>query len=317
VRVNGNDISDEKLAEAFHAVNVARKDITLSYFEFTTLAAFWVFAQLNLDVWVLEVGLGGRLDAVNIIDPDIAVITNVGLDHQGFLGDTLEEIGLEKSGICRKNKALVLGSDSFPPRVREFQLATGAHVYDFNTIHGVTQDSVYWQDGSISVEFIGIPYPNAAAALQAFELSPFDITHQQIQQAFADIKMAGRMQLFVRNGRKITVDVGHNPHAANYISSQLSREKHHLVLGMLGDKDPKAFLKELESNVLSVNTISLDVPRGLSASELAERLDTSGVRAFTSLAQCFNHLDQHYPGEPLFIGGSFYTVCEALTFLEN
>lgn len=318
VRINGEEVSDALLAQAFAAVELARADVSLSYFEYTTLAAFWCFAEQQVDVWVLEVGLGGRLDAVNAIEPDVSIITNIGLDHQGFLGDTLEQIGYEKAGICRANKPLVLASDALPESVLETAQQKQAEVYRFGSQHGLRADEIYWQGGSIDAQVASIPKTNAAAALQAFALSPFkSLSASEFKAAFANIELKGRMQGLSYKGCEVIADVGHNPHAAAYIASQLVGEKVHFIIGMLADKDPAKFIAQLKPIAASINLIGLDVPRGLAANELAERLIGCDVTQFASLQQALDHFAQAGDGQRLFIGGSFYTVCEALRLLES
>lgn len=315
-RINGQQVTDETLVEAFKAVESSRGDVSLSYFEYTTLAAFWVFEQADLDAWVLEIGLGGRLDAVNLIDSDVGVLTNVGLDHQGFLGDTLEDIGSEKIGISRPGKPLVLGSE-LPEPVVESALKIGADVYRFGKVHGADPDHLYWDGNRINVPSLGLPLANAAAALQAFSLSPWSLSADTSVAVLQQLSIPGRLQRVEHKGRSIILDVGHNPHAARYIASQLLPDRFHVVLGMLEDKDSSGFAQALAPVALSFSTLSLTAPRGLSAPDLATRIDRDVLCQAENLAVLMATLDRLHPGEPLFIGGSFYTVCAAMDFLEK
>ena len=316
IRLNNEPVADKLLVDAFQAVEQARGDVSLSYFEYTTLAAFWVFEHAQLDAWVLEIGLGGRLDAVNLIDPDIAVVTNVGLDHQGFLGDTLEEIGREKAGICRAGRPLVLGSE-VPESVLNTAQSVGARLYPFGQSHGLDDNRLYWQAGESRQLSLGLPRANAAAALQAFALSPWSLPVDECLSVLQTLSVPGRLQPFQHKGRRVIVDVGHNPHAAAYIASQLLPERFHVVLGMLTDKDSDGFIRALQPAMLSLSTLSLNVPRGLSAQALAARTTQPVLCQADSIEELMAVLDREHPGEPLFIGGSFYTVCAAMEFLEK
>jgi len=317
IRLNDQCVSDQSLVEALVQVEEARKDVSLSYFEYTTLAAFRLFEQANLDIWVLEIGLGGRLDAVNIIEPDVAVITNIGLDHQGFLGSDLQSIGREKAGICRKGKPVVLGSSVLPESVLHMIDEVSANAYSYGQSHSVDGKTLNWGRDSMPAEGIRIPLVNATSALQAFSLSPFSISSETALAALKSINMKGRLQKVISNNREIILDVGHNPHAAEYISQQLSGTKFHLILGMLADKDVTGVVDALSDIALSVNFVSLNVPRGLSSEELQSRAGNDQSRAFASIASVIEFLDRESPLEPLFIGGSFYTVCDALACLES
>lgn len=317
INIDQLPVQDDELVRAFEAVEAARGDISLSYFEYTTLAALWLFEQAQLDVWVLEVGLGGRLDAVNVIPPDIAIITNVGLDHQGFLGDSIEAIGREKAGICRAGKPVVFGSEDLPASVTDVANQSQAHIYDFGHRHGCSEHRLYWEGGEMALPVPGLPAANAAAALQAFALSPWTLTSQQCAEVLTALHVVGRMQSFTVNGRSIIVDVGHNPHAGAYIAGRLRPEKRHILLGMLSDKDPAGFAAALAPVALTFSTVRLSVSRGLTASELSDRLQQPVWQQVDQIGQYLDLLERDHPGEPLFIGGSFYTVCAAIEYLEQ
>jgi dihydrofolate synthase/folylpolyglutamate synthase len=317
IQINNQPVSDDLLVQALCAVELARAETSLSYFEFTTLAAFWLFEQAELTVWVLEVGLGGRLDAVNIIDPDIAIITNIGLDHQNFLGPDLAAIGREKAGICRAQRPVVLGSSDLPETLNAYIDQVGAQAYRFGDHHKVVGATLVWQGGELDAGAISIPLANAAAALQAFSLSPFALTPVMAQVALQSIRLAGRMQSREHRGRHYILDVGHNPHAAAYIARQFGAQKFHLVLGMVQDKDAKGFCSALAQGALSINFVTLAGPRGCSAEQLALATGRADSPQFATLELALAQLDRDFPGEPVFIGGSFYTVAAALNLLEN
>lgn len=317
VRINGSAVNDQQLVDAFTAIEQVRGEISLSYFEYTTLAAVWLFIAEQADVWVLEVGLGGRLDAVNVFDADVAVITTIGIDHESFLGSDINIIGYEKAGICRANKPVVLGSSSMPKGLFDEIERRSAHLHRFDDQHGVRQGELYWQGGKLSTDGISIPHDNAVTALQAFTLSGIELSLEQAQRALVSVRMPGRMQTVHWQGHECIVDVGHNPHAGAYIAKQLAGKKVKVLIGMLADKDVTGFVAALAPIAHQVNSVSLDVPRGLSASELAQRTDYPIMAQYQNMAEAIHALTQSMPDIPLFIGGSFYTVCDALTVLEN
>lgn len=321
IRINGEDVDDRSLVEAFDTIERHRGELSLSYFEYTTLAAFLVFSRLSLDVWVLEVGLGGRLDAVNLIDPDLCIITTIGLDHQAFLGPTLDSIGYEKAGICRPNTPVVLGSSELPEGLYKEVHRRKAICYRFGELHGIQGRTGYWGDQTADLNAVHIPLDNAVTALQAFSLSPFHLEPANAIEALSKIRMAGRMQDMLWQGRSVVVDVGHNAHAARYIAHQLAIKhgKVHAVIGMLSDKDSADFVTELLPVLSGLSVIGLPVPRGLSADQLRSRLGTLpvSVECYDTLAEALTAISATKDDTTLFIGGSFYTVCDALSLLEN
>jgi dihydrofolate synthase/folylpolyglutamate synthase len=315
--INGQPVNDAQLVEAFCVVEAARGETTLSYFEFTTLAAFYLFSRENLSVWVLEVGLGGRLDAVNIVDPDVAVVTTIGLDHQSFLGTDLNAIGAEKAGICRNGKPVVLGSANLPESVVETARATGAFIYPFGVNHGVTEHEIYWQGGHCAVSDISMPLDNVATAVQAFALSPFQLHMEQVSDVVHQLSMAGRFQKASYRQSEVVVDVGHNPLAGAYIAARLAHRRLHFIIGMLEDKDAKGFVEALMPVVKTLSFVSLSGHRGLSAQALADKVAIKGAQCFDSMADALEATYEAYPGESIFIGGSFLTVAAALSILEK
>ncbi|TCS41445.1 bifunctional folylpolyglutamate synthase/dihydrofolate synthase [Reinekea marinisedimentorum] len=317
VVINGQPATDSELVAAFCAVESARVEVTLSYFEYTTLAAFYLFSQKNLSVWVLEIGLGGRLDAVNIINPDVAIVTTIGLDHQAFLGSDLDSIGREKAGICRSGKPVVFGSSDLPESVSQVAEQLGAPAYHFGAEHGVRQGELYWQGGCCPSVDVRIPLENAATAAQAFSLSPFRLAEAQVCQVLCNLRVTGRFQQASYRQHPVVIDVGHNPLAGQYIAAKLAGNHYHLVLGMLADKDAKGFVEALRPITKSVSAVSLNVHRGISAQALAEKIDQPNVCCFDSMSAALADLNEKYPGEAIFIGGSFFTVAEALRTLEG
>lgn len=251
VRINGEMVSDETLISAFHQVEVARLacELTLSFFEMTTLAALLIFATADCEVWVLEVGLGGRLDVVNIIDPDLAVITNIGIDHVDWLGDNIEAIGREKAGILRKGIPLIYGATEMPNSVAElieqynvtcyqvgedfYYREVDSHSEDKQNINAKlnthdkksTHDKPTWQYSNAAVT-LQLPRPklsltNTANALSAVLASPLDIGIDAIKQALSSVNLAGRFDYRQLNNRHWLFDVAHNEHGVDFMLAQL------------------------------------------------------------------------------------------------
>ncbi len=292
IRSHGVEVADDALLRALAAVDAARGDTSLTYFEFTTLAALVLFGQANLDVWVLEIGLGGRLDAVNIVDADVAVLTSVGLDHQEWLGDTRESIGREKAGIFRAGRPAVVGDCTPPASVLAMIDTLGAdgvlagRDYQYRTGAGGHWS---WQGRDRhrrALSFAALPLPslalaNAATALQAFVLLPVVVDRDAVCQALTSVQLPGRNQRIDVPGRAIVVDVGHNADALRFLTGELPRHglgmRFHVVLGMLGDKDIEAAVRVLEPLASSWHIAPLPSPRTASVERLAQALAAAGV----------------------------------------
>jgi dihydrofolate synthase/folylpolyglutamate synthase len=277
--------TDEELCIAFQAIEAGRGDIPLTYFEFGTLAALWQIKQWQVDVALLEVGLGGRLDAVNIVDSDLAIVTSVGLDHQDWLGDTLDLIGMEKAGIAREGKPLICGqlevSQGFIDAADAIKANTQYQGHDF-TIEAKEQGWLLSLPGvlesSIQLPYGHIPYFNIASAiagLNALDLLP---NKQGIQQAVADTRVAGRLtsyQCRYKNTQlTFILDVAHNAQAAEFLASQL-KTCDMVVLAMLEDKDPVSVMAALPQ-IEQWHLASLKGYRGQSSEQLKSRVLVSG-----------------------------------------
>ncbi|ANY86161.1 Bifunctional protein FolC [Pseudomonas putida] len=338
VRIDGADASDERLCEAFAAVEAARGEISLTYFEMGTLAAFWLFQQSALDAVVLEVGLGGRLDAVNLIDADLALVTSIGVDHADYLGDTRESVAFEKAGIFRQGKPALCG-DLNPPqplldKARELACPFLLRGRDFDQ---ATTDR-HWQwrgtrgDGS-SVELhdlplLDLPMENAALALQAYLLMGLPWEAGQIRQALLDTQVTGRLdRRAVRwQGRRLELllDVGHNPHAAEYLAARLAarpvKGRRLAVFGLLADKDLEGVIAPLAGVVDEWAVAPLETPRSRPAAELAAALTNVGatVKSYASVdAALEGQCAQATADDQILLFGSFFCVGQALEWLER
>lgn len=323
VQIDTNPVTDACLIAAFEQVELARGDVTLTYFEFTTLAAFVVFQAADLDVWVLEVGLGGRLDAVNLVDADVAIVTTVDLDHAAFLGTDRDQIGVEKAGIFRQGTEAVLGSDDLPYTVMARAEALSAPVSPFGVTHGVDDAGLWWTgaDGMhrLTADRLTttVPPDNLVSARQAFARSPFMLDDEQTLAAFNAVIPAGRLQLISKQGCDWVLDVGHNPHAARYLARRLGDRRWHVVLGMLADKDVEAVTGALVPLAASWSLATLSVPRGLTSAELNARATVSPARCYDSVAAAVAAAPEDAQGLPILVCGSFFTVAEALSLLTQ
>lgn len=319
VVINQHPVSDQALVLAFEQVEAVRGEVSLTYFEFTTLAALVLFQAAELDVWVLEIGLGGRLDAVNLVDADISILTTVDRDHQAFLGDDLEQIGREKAGVFRAAQPAVLGSSELPVSVQESADAVGARLYPFGSEHGADADGLWWRGGRLTPNRLvaTVPRANQAAALQAFALSPFELSLSQIESAVNAVVLPGRLQAMTVGARRLVLDVGHNPHAARYLAQRLAGESWSVVLAMLADKDVESVASALEPIVGRWYLAGLAVPRGLSAEGLAARATVALSQCYHSVAAALEAALADPVDRPVLVCGSFFTVAEALDVLAT
>ena len=288
--IDGQMVSDEALLQAFEQVEQARGQTDLTYFEFTTLAAFWLFSQARLDVAVLEVGLGGRLDAVNLIDADVAVITGIALDHQSFLGDSREAIGLEKAGIARSGRPLVLGERQPPDGLLSTLQARGARLLqlgrDFDIVGARQTEALLRLPGGQTLTLLAPTLPgqhqwdNLAVATVAVASLPTALFPDRMlqQRAQALLQLPGRLQP-VPAPVPTRVDVAHNPQAAAALAQWWSTQPgpRHAVFGLLADKDLSGVIKPLLPLVDVWHPIQLQGPRARPVSEIVAALRQAGA----------------------------------------
>jgi len=336
VLIDGQEASDAQLCEAFAAVEAARGDISLTYFEMGTLAAFWLFHRSGLDAVVLEVGLGGRLDTVNVVDADLALVTSIGVDHVDYLGATRELVAFEKAGIFRQGKPALCG-DLDPPqplldkalelaaplflRGRDFDLASAESGWHWR---GTTADGV--QVELRDLPLLDLPMENATLALQAYLLMGLPWDAGQIRQALLDTRITGRLDRRMVNwqGKRVELllDVGHNPHAAEYLARRLSarplKGRRLAVFGLLADKDLSGVLEPLQGLVDEWAVAPLQTPRSRPAAELAGALTNLGVavKSYASVdAALEGQCAQATADDQILLFGSFFCVAEALEWL--
>lgn len=325
LRLNRSEVTDSALVNAFETIESTRGNITLTYYEYTTLAALLILMAEQPDVIILEVGLGGRLDATNIIDADVAVITTIDLDHQAFLGNTREAIGFEKAGIMRANSVVVVGDTNPPNSLVAHASNIGANAYfreQSFTIEQASNDTWHWcsSAGKFSdLSSCKIPLDNVATAIMVLSILAdklkLSLDSHFINQVIAQTKVAGRMEKFSLDG-DVILDVGHNPQAARYLATQLHKlnySKVHAVLGMLADKDVVNTVAALLTEVDHWYIGTLAVPRGCEAKHIVEsiQIDAAKVNCFDNVSQAFKMAKQNAKAADLvLVFGSFYTVAE-------
>lgn len=340
IAINGEAVADDLIVSAFEHIETARAEIPLTYFEFNTLAAVDVFIRQQVDVMILEVGLGGRLDAVNIFDADVAVITSVDLDHEAFLGDTVEKVAFEKAGIMRSGKPVICAQIPVPHSLSSHAAEVGADLLllgrDFDCHKMEMQQWSYRFHPQESSLYTGeharhaLPIPvlrgnfqlsNAACALTVLEcLSerlPLDIG--AIKRGLLRVRHPGRFQ--VLPGRPVTVlDVGHNPHAARALRSSLIAlpyaEKRMAVFSMLADKDIDAVLEIIKDQFDCWLIAPLALPRGMTEQALQQKFiqhNITAVTAYPDVKQAYQAaLSEAGENDRIVVFGSFHTVAEII-----
>ena len=336
VRIDGVEATDAQLVAAFEAVEAARSDIGLTYFEFGTLAALWLFHEAHLDLAVLEVGLGGRLDAVNIVDPDVAVITTVDIDHVEWLGSDRESIGYEKACIARAWKPLVLGEVDSPASVLRHSYAIGANAVRLGSdFFHETIDAQHWRWREVGFE-LELPNPllaasvqrsNAATAIAALRALPVEIPIAAFVKGVATASIPARLQRFRVREREVVVDVGHNPQAARELAAWLRSEpiegRTLAVFGALSDKDVAGVVEALAPYVDQWFLAGLEIgsDRSQTAAELAGRLAgtaaAAGVRHATVAGAVQATLAVARAQDRILVFGSFHVAAEAMAVLHS
>jgi dihydrofolate synthase/folylpolyglutamate synthase len=332
VQLQGSPVGDDALLDAFERVEQARQDVSLTYFEFGTLAAFQVLAEAGLDHAVMEIGLGGRLDAVNLLDADVAVITPIGLDHQEYLGNDIDTIGREKAGIIRPGQPVVCGQPDPPASVSAIAAGKGAHLLrlgvDFRAV--VEGDSVHYSGGGLelTLPLPALPGPHQvgnmatglAAVLARIPEAAADLS--ALQRGLRTVRLPGRLERIAERPA-LWLDVGHNPLGARAVAAALAgiMAKEGIgscrcVIGMLADKDAAAAVAELKPVVSHWYCASLPGSRGQAGEQLAARIamavGASPVQVFDSVESALKLALAEATAEGgVLVFGSFLTVAEA------
>ncbi|PSW65261.1 bifunctional tetrahydrofolate synthase/dihydrofolate synthase [Photobacterium leiognathi subsp. mandapamensis] len=327
VRINNQELDDSEHTQAFASVEAARGDISLSLFEFGTLSALTLFKTHLVDVVVLEVGLGGRLDATNIVDHDVSVITSLAIDHVDWLGDNIDVIGYEKAGIFRSGKPAICGQPHPPATVPAHADDIGAELYQvgYQFEYQVEDNHWNWQCGAFDLTQLplpNLPLPNAATALMALGAAELDISEENIINGLKKAQLPGRMQR-VSEQPLIIMDVAHNPHSAEYFADQLSKIKQkegkskiHAVVAMLHDKDIASTIAAMRDTVDDWYPASLTGPRAATAEEILQHLPANCV-GFDKPESAFDQaLTQAGEDDMVIVFGSFYTVGQITSHLS-
>ena len=336
VRLAGQEVSDQTLIEAFVQVDQARREcnLTLSFFEATTLAAFVVFKQKKCDVWVLEVGLGGRLDVVNVIDPDVAVITNIGLDHTDWLGDSIEKIAFEKAGIIRPNIPVVFaGHQDIPQAIQNKVEQCQAQLYAVNRDYfyaASNEDEQSWDFASSGTTLklpVGtLALENISTAVAAILVSGLNISQEAIARGIETAQLQGRFEIRKIKGKTVIFDAGHNPHGVDFLLNQLRKfleyNKQYTevvsIFSMLSDKDINSVVKLLKNTVLKWKIAPLTVPRAASMEQLQTALQDETVEQFNCVQAAFQSaLADTKNNQLILVCGSFHTLEAVWEYLEE
>ena len=322
VRVSGHMLTQQQHCQAFLKVEQARGDTPLTYFEFGTLAALQLMVDSDAKYLLLEVGLGGRLDSVNIVSPSIAVITSIDLDHQDWLGDTKELIALEKAGIFRANIPAVIGEPQPPITLLnaalDYQVKPVWQGSDFH--YQIDDKGFHWQGVNSCYEFLpipNIPAQNASTALQVIEILGLQLDYKKMSQAFKQTSLPGRRQV-VQNKPTVMLDVAHNPHATSLLAFDIKNMKYKRVIAvvaMLADKDIIATLAPMLSVVSIWHCASLNIPRGAKSSTLVSTVLSSQqkVLEYDTVEIAYKSaLEKAKQDDLVIVFGSFYTVTDVL-----
>ena len=331
VRIAQAPVTDADLCAAFSAVESARGDVLLTYFEYGTLAAMWLFCRAGLDAAILEVGLGGRLDAVNAFDADCAILSSVDLDHQDYLGDTIEAIGFEKAGIFRSERPAIFCDARVPQSVLDHARAVGADLQLAGRDFEVQRRDTHWQFRGRGGMRPALPFPalrgayqlnNAAGVLAALDAvhDRLPVAQQDVKRGLVEVDLPGRLQMLP--GRPaVVLDVAHNPHAARVLAEGLGNmgffQNTYAVFSMLCDKDIGGVVEAVKHRFDEWFIAPIQHPRGASVELLRQTITGAAakqpVHALSSVASAYQHAcEQATQNDRIVVFGSFYTVSDVL-----
>ncbi|MDG0801406.1 bifunctional tetrahydrofolate synthase/dihydrofolate synthase [Pectobacterium polaris] len=324
VRIQGKELPEAQHTRAFADIEAGRGAVSLTYFEFGTLSALQLFKQANLDVVILEVGLGGRLDATNIVDADVSVVTSIAIDHTDWLGNDRESIGREKAGIFRQGRPAVVGEPDMPGTIADVAAEKGAQLRrrgrDWE--YSVQRETWSWQDKQRELSRLplpNVPLANAATALAALHYSSLNVSEEAIRQGLQHAALPGRFQT-VQASPRLILDVAHNPHAAAYLANRLAAlpktGKVRAVVGMLSDKDIAGTLAHLTPLVDAWYCAPLEGPRGATAQQIAEHLTRS--QSFSDVVAAWQQaMSEATEQDIVIVCGSFHTVAHVMEALDE
>ena len=339
VRINGQLLDDQAHIDSFTEID-QNKTASLTYFEFSTLSALKLFKDAKLDVVILEVGLGGRLDATNIVDPHLAVITSIDIDHVAFLGNNREDIGREKAGIFRANIPVIIGEPDCPQSILAIAQDLNSQKFQRNVDwqYEVKDGTFYWQSKTQQFDALPmplIPIPNAGSAIATLLKTPFNVSEHVICETLQEAQMTGRFQQLQPtdfahfSGQKpkaqVIIDVGHNPHAARYLAERLQavkKAKICAIFSCLEDKELSGIVQPLREVIDEWHCVGLDCWRGQSGQAVFDKL----VNVLPNATACvYENVDaiatilfeQAEEQDIILVFGSFHTVADFVLFLEK
>lgn len=337
IKVDGTPVDNALICAAFERIEAVRNNVSLSYFEFSTLAALDIFSRARLDIQLLEVGLGGRLDAVNIVDPDAAIITSISLDHTAWLGDTREAIAYEKAGVFRKDTPAIIGDPNPPQALMDYTQSIHAQLYQINHQFSYKkfQNSWTWQGHKNTISTLPPPqlkgehqYRNASAVLQAIETlqNKLPVSEQAIKQGLSTVNLPGRFQL-IDSDPMVLLDVSHNPEAAqtlvDYLHAEFKNQPIHAIFTMMSDKDIQGVIKLMQPCIKHWYISPLDNPRAVKEIDLKNTFKQCHINhisfSFNDFMSAFQaaKIAAHDDNGLILIFGSFFLVSEYLTFFSD
>ena len=335
VKLAGQEVDDQSLIAAFVLVDQARREcnLSLSFFEATTLAAFVIFKQKACDVWVLEVGLGGRLDVVNVVNPNVAVITNIGLDHVDWLGDTIEKIAFEKAGIVRPDIPVIFGGQQdLPLAIQQKVKDSNAQLYCLNRdyFYNDSLDGKTWDFSSsgttLKLPLGSLALDNISTAVAAILLSGLEVSQQAIATGIQNAKLQGRFEIRKIADKTVIFDAGHNPHGVEFLLKQLRNFLEYnkqytevvAVFSMLADKDINSVVKLLKNTILKWKIAPMAVPRAASLEQLENALQGETVQSYQNVQAAFlSALEESNNNQLILVCGSFHTLEAVWEYLEH
>ncbi|QIE01909.1 bifunctional tetrahydrofolate synthase/dihydrofolate synthase [Buchnera aphidicola] len=319
IRVNGLLLKEEDHISAFQKIEFIRDSIELTYFEFITLSALILFKRYELDFIILEVGLGGRLDATNIIDSDISIITNIGIDHIEYLGKDRESIAYEKSGIFRSNKIAIIGETDIPNSMNKIALNTKTILKKINIDWYFYKYDKYWSFIHSNIKLYDlpitqIPLSSAALALSAIYYSGYYINQNVIRKLLPSVQLSGRFQT-ISISPHVIIDVAHNPHAALYLSHKLDEMhiigKIYAVVGILKDKDITGIINQLKNKIDYWLVSPLKNVRTATSIQLRNIFPIHNTSIFNNISEAYKKAYITAKKEDLIlVFGSFFTISE-------
>lgn len=326
VRIQGQEAHDDAFCHAFDRIEKARETTSLTPFEFNTLAALDIFHQSKLDVWILEVGLGGRFDAVNVIDADASIVTSIGIDHVDWLGDTREKIAYEKAGIFRKNKPAICGDSDPPATLINYANDIESILYCQNKQFGFKKKNHSWDWWSESNHFENLALPklalsNMSTVLMTVELlqNKLPVSEEIIKQTISTVSLPGRIQVIPGDITQI-LDVSHNPAAAEFLAVWLKEQtvkgKTRAVFSMLSDKDIYSTLLVMKNVIDEWHVASLDTKRGASMDHILNSFHEANIKNVTPYSSIeeahLQTLKQSKLADRVVVFGSFHVVGKIL-----